>query len=66
MFYVIGETLEVSDFESCRNGEKPYAAVLNMAEWQTLPGFYMLSQDRPPYLREMPESAVCLSAYAAR
>ena len=53
MFYVIGETLEVSDFESCRSGEKPYAAVLNMAEWQQMKDSFDLGIDLEMNLSEI-------------
>ena len=53
MFYVIGETLEVSDFESCRSGEKPDAAVLNMAEWQQMKDSFDLGIDLEMNLSEI-------------
>ena len=53
MFYVIGETLEVSDFENFRKEGKPYAVVLNMAQWLQMKDSFDLGIDLEMNLSEI-------------
>ena len=53
MFYLIGETLEISDFEHFRQSGKPYAAVLSMDQWLQLKDSFDLGIDLEMNLSEI-------------
>ena len=53
MFYVIGETLEISDFQNFRSSEKPYVAVLDRAQWLQMKESFDLGIDLEMNLSEI-------------